>query len=189
MARAIWSGTISFGLLQVPVQLVSGEKNAEEIHFRMLDRRNRKPVKYQRINAENGEEVPWGEIVKAYEYAKDEFVVLDEEDLKKAAPHNGETVEIESFVKAADIPITYYERPYFLVPPKKGAKGYVLLRETLAGSGYAGIARVVIRTRQYLAALLPFEGALLLNLMRFPHELVSPKDLDLPEGGAEEHHI
>jgi DNA end-binding protein Ku len=189
MARAIWSGTISFGLLQVPVQLVSGEKKAEEIHFRMLDSRNKKPVKYQRVNAESGEEVPWGDIVKAYEYSKGQFVVIDDEDIKKAAPHNGETVEIESFVKAEEIPVTYYERPYYLVPPKKGAKGYVLLRETLKDSGYAGIARVVIRTKQYLAAVLPSGDALLLNLLRFPHEMANPKDLDLPEGGAAEHRI
>lgn len=188
MARAIWSGTISFGLLQVPVQLLPAERRVD-LHFRLLDSRDKKPIRYERVNADTGEEVPWNEIVKAFEYKKGSYVVLKEDDFKKAAPHGGETVEIEGFVAAGDIRPAYFERPYYLIPPKKGAKGYVLLRETLRDSGYVGIAKVVIRTRQYLAAVLPEGSALMLNLLRFPQELIEPDEFALPDGRLSEYRI
>jgi hypothetical protein len=152
MARPIWNGTISFGLLNVPVQLYSGERSVD-LHFRMLDSRDKSPVRYERVNSETGEEVPWKEIVKGFEYSKGSYVVIDEEDLRKAAPESTETVDIEAFVDRADIDPMYFEKPYYLVPGKKAEKGYVLLREVLEKTGKIGIARVVIRTRQYLAAL------------------------------------
>lgn len=180
MPRPIWSGMLSFGLLHIPVQLVSGERPRSELHLRMLDRRDKNPVRYQRVNAGSGEEVPWSEVVKAYEYEKGSFVVLEEEDLKRAQPEGGQAIEIESFVEAGAIPPPYFEKPYYLVPPKRSEKGYVLLRETLRDSGYAGIARVVIRTKQYLALLLPSGAALMVDVMRFPDELVDPDELALP---------
>jgi DNA end-binding protein Ku len=147
MARPVWTGNISFGLLNVPVQLFSGERSVD-LHFRMLDSRNKTPIRYERVNSETGEEVAWKDIVKAFEYAKGSYVVIDEEEIRKAAPESTETVEIESFVDGESIDPRYFEKPYYLVPGKKADKGYVLLREILKRTGKLGIARVVIRTRQ-----------------------------------------
>jgi len=158
MARPIWTGTLSFGLLNVPVSLMSGERKTD-LSFRMLDSRDRKPIRFERVNADTGEEVPWKDIVKAYEYDKGSYVVLDEADIKSAAPESHETVEVESFVDASQIDPRYFEKPYLLVPGKKAEKGYVLLRETLRSTGKVGIARVVVRTREYLCAVMPHEHA------------------------------
>src|SRR5580658_1264275 len=181
MARPIWNGSISFGLLNVPVQIFSGERTVD-LHFRMLDNRNQKPIRYERVNAETGEEVAWKDIVKAFEYRKGNYVVIPEDELRAAAPEATETVAIEVFVERDAISPTYFEKPYILVPAKKMEKGYVLLRETLKKTGRIGIGKVVIRTRQYLCALMPQEDALVLNLMRFPQELVSPDEFTLPAG-------
>ena len=181
MARPIWTGTLSFGLLNVPVSLMSGERKVD-LSFRMLDSRDKKPIRYERVNAETGEEVPWKDIVKAFEYDKGSYVVVDEEDIKSAAPESHETVEVETFVDADAIPPQFFEKPYVLVPGKKAEKGYVLLRETLKSTKQVGIARVVIRTREYLAAVMPQGDALLLMLLRYPQELVDPADYKLPEG-------
>ena len=188
MARPIWTGTLSFGLLNVPVSLMSGERRTD-LHFRMLDSRDHKPVRYERVNADTGEEVPWKEIVKAFEYDKGSYVVLEESDIKAAAPESHETVEVETFIDAAEIDPRYYEKPYVLVPGKKAEKGYVLLRETLRNSGRAGIARVVIRTREYLSAVLPQGDALVLMLLRYPQELVEPTEYRLPGGEASDYRI
>jgi DNA end-binding protein Ku len=181
MARPIWNGILSFGLLNVPVALMPGERRVD-LHFRMLDSRDNTPVRYERVNAETGEEVPWKDIVKAYEYDKGNYVVLEAEDIKSAAPESHESIDIETFVQAEQIPPQYFEKPYVLVPGKKAEKGYVLLRETLAATGRAGIARVVIRTREYLCAVLPRDDALLLMILRYPSELVDISDYALPSG-------
>jgi DNA end-binding protein Ku len=188
MARPIWNGTISFGLLNVPVQLHSGERSLD-LHFRMLDSRDNSPVRYERVNSETGEEVPWKEIVKGFEYSKGSYVVIDEEDIRKAAPESTETVEIEAFCNRAEIDPMYFEKPYYLVPSKKAEKGYVLLREVLAKTDKIGIARVVIRTRQYLAALSPRGDALMLDLMRFPQEIVKADEFDLPKGNSKSYRV
>lgn len=188
MARPIWTGTLSFGLLNVPVSLMSGERKVD-LHFRMLDSRNNSPVRYERVNAETGEEVPWKDIVKAFEYDKGSYVVLEPEDIKSAAPESHETVEVETFVDATEIPLQYIEKPYILVPAKKAEKGYVLLRETLKATGRVGIARVVIRTREYLSAVVPQGDALLLLLLRYPQELVEVTEHKLPEGNAGDYRI
>ncbi|WP_368565838.1 Ku protein [Pseudoxanthomonas sp. UTMC 1351] len=188
MARPIWTGTLSFGLLNVPVSLMSGERKVD-LHFRMLDSRDKKPVRFERVNAETGEEVPWKDIVKAYEYDKGNYVVVEEEDFRAAAPESRESVEIETFVEASDIDPRYFEKPYILVPGKKAEKGYVLLRETLESTGKIGIARVVIRTRQYLSAVMPLEDALVLILLRYPQELVDPAEHHLPSGAASTYRI
>lgn len=188
MARPIWNGTISFGLLNVPVQLYSGDRTMD-LHFRMLDSRDNNPVRYERVNSETGEEVPWKEIVKGFEYAKGNYVVIDEKEIRKAAPESTETVEVEAFVDAADINPMYFEKPYYLVPAKRAEKGYVLLREVLKKTGKVGIARVVIRTRQYLGALMPHNDALVLNLMRFPQELVRESEFALPGGTAKSYRV
>lgn len=188
MPRPIWTGTLSFGLLNVPIQLMSGERRTD-LSFRMLDSRNNKPVRYERVNADTGEEVPWKDIVKAYEYDKGSYVVLDEQDIRAAAPESHEAVEIETFVEADAINPAYYEKPYILVPGKKAEKGYVLLRETLAATGKVGIARVVIRTREYLAAVMPREHALVMLLLRYPQELVDPTEFNLPDKDPAEYRI
>jgi DNA end-binding protein Ku len=172
--RPIWNGSISFGLLQVPVQLFSATRDLD-LHFRMLDGRDKKPIRYERVNEESGREVPWKEIVKAYEVKKGNFLVVDEKELEAAAPEHTQTIDLEAFVDRCDIDPIYYEKPYYLVPGKHADKAYGLLRAALEKSGKVGIARVVIRTRQYLAALLPEKSALMLTLMRFAEEVVQPK--------------
>lgn len=188
MARPIWSGTLSFGLLNIPVSLMAGERKTD-IHFRMLDARNNKPVRYERVNAETGEEVPWKDIVKAFEYDKNSYVVLEPEDIKSAAPESHDAIEVEGFVDAEAIGPQYFEKPYVLVPAKKAEKGYVLLREALKATGKIGIARVVIRTRENLCAVLPRENALLLVMMRFPQELVDVSEYAIPEGAQGDYRI
>lgn len=188
MARPIWTGTLSFGLLNVPVSLMSGERSVD-LHFRMLDSRSNTPVRYERVNAETGEEVPWKEIVKAFEYEKGNYVVLEPEDIKSAASEGREAVEVEAFVDAESIGPEYFEKPYVLVPGKKAEKGYVLFRETLKRSGKIGIARVVIRTREYLSAVMPKGDALMLMLMRYPQELVDADDYRIPAGAASKYRI
>jgi len=187
-ARPIWSGTLSFGLLNVPVSLMSGERRTD-LHFRMLDSRDRKPIRFERVNADTGEEVPWKEIVKAYEYDKGSYVVVEESDIRSAAPETHEAVEVETFVDAADIDPRYFEKPYILAPGKKAEKGYVLLRETLRDTGKVGIARVVIRTREYLSAVMPEGDALVLLLLRYHQELVDPEDYNLPAGALKDYRI
>jgi DNA end-binding protein Ku len=188
MARPIWTGTLSFGLLNVPVSLMSGERSVD-LHFRMLDSRNNTPVRYERVNAETGEEVPWKEIVKAFEYAKGSYVVLEPEDIKSAASEGREVVDVKAFVDADSIGPEYFEKPYVLVPGKKAEKGYVLLRETLKRTERIGIARVVIRTREYLSAVMPRGNALMLMLMRYPQELVDVEDYKIPEGTTSHYRI
>lgn len=188
MPRPIWSGTLSFGLLNVPVSLMSGEKRTD-IQFRMLDARDKAPIRYERVNADTGEEVPWKEIVKAFEYDKGSYVVLEPSDIKEAAPESHEAIEVEAFVERDRIGPQYFEKPYVLVPGKKAEKGYVLLRETLASTGKIGIARVVIRTREYLAAVMPQDKALVLVLLRYPQELVAPEDYAIPEGKLSDYRV
>ena len=188
MARPIWSGTLSFGLLNVPVSLMSGERKVD-LHFRMLDSRDRKPIRFERVNADTGEEVPWKDIIKAYEYDKGNYVVVEQEDIRAAAPESHETVEVETFVDRDSIDPRYFEKPYVLVPGKKAEKGYVLLRRTLESTGKVGVARVVIRTREYLSAVMPMGDALMLILLRYPQELVDPEDYKLPTGSASSYRI
>lgn len=177
--RPIWKGFISFGLVNVPVTLYPAEKRAE-LSFHLLDSANSSRVRYERVNSETGEEVPWSRIVKGFEYDKGNYVIVSDEDFKRAAPEATKTIDIETFVDIDEIDPIYFDKPYYLEPGKGGAKGYVLLRETLRDSNKVGIARVVIRTRQYLAAMAPRGDALALNLMRYQMEVRSTEDLDLP---------
>ena len=188
MARPIWTGSLSFGLLNVPVSLMSGERRTD-LSFRMLDSRDKKPIRFERVNAETGEEVPWKDIVKAFEYDKGSYVVIDKEDIAAAAPETHESVDVEAFVDASSINLRFFEKPYVLVPGKKAEKGYVLLRETLRKTGKVGIARVVIRTREYICAVMPDGPALVLILLRYPQELVPLEEYSLPEGKASDYRV
>ena len=181
MARPIWTGTLSFGLLNIPVRLMAGERRVD-LSFRMLASRNNARVRYERVNEETGEEVPWKEIVKAFEYDKGAYVVIEEEDLAAAAPDRKETIDIDTFVDVAAIEPEYFDKPYVLEPAAKAEKGYVLLRDVLTRTGKAGIGRVVSRTREYLAAVLPRGDALVMMVLRFAQELVDPEEYRLPEG-------
>ena len=181
MARGLWKGAISFGLVNVPVELFSAQKRSAELDLTMLDKRDLAPVGYKRVNKASGKEVPWDDVVKGYEYEDDKYVVLSEEDFRRANPDASKTVDIMAFVELADIAPQYFETPYYLAPGKRGEKAYALLRDAMAKAGKAGIATVVIRTKQYLAALVPQGDALVLNTLRYHDELKSAKDLDIPE--------
>lgn len=185
MSRVIWKGSVSFGLVDIPVTVHPAEKR-ERLSFTLLDRRNMAPVGYEKINKETGEEVPYEEIVKGYEYAEGDYVVLQDGDFEKANVEATQTIEISDFVDAAEIPIEHFERPYYLAPTKKKSKGYALLRETLRKHGKVAVATVVLRARQHLCAVLVRGDALLLELLRYGHELRDPSGLDLPGGDLEE---
>ena len=181
MARGLWKGAISFGLVNVPLELFSAQKRSAELDLTMLDKRDLAPVGYKRVNKASGKEVPWEDVVKGYEYEDDKYVVLSEEDFRRANPEATKTVDIVAFVELAEIAPIYFETPYYLGPGKRGEKAYALLRDAMAKAGKAGIATVVIRTKQYLAALVAQDEALILNTLRYHDELKSAKDLDIPE--------
>jgi DNA end-binding protein Ku len=183
MARAIWKGSISFGLVNIPVGLYSAETR-DEISFKLLDQKTMSPIHYKRVSEESGKEVPWDQTVRGYEFQKGKYVVMSDEDLKRAAPEATQTIDIVDFVDLEDIDPLYFDKPYFLAPDSKGTKAYALLRETLRRTGKVGIAKVVIRTRQYLAAVVARgdSDVLTLELMRYAHELRDPSELDVPRG-------
>ncbi len=178
MARSIWKGSISFGLVEIPVGIVTGEES-NELAFHQIDKRTFSRVGMNRVNKDTGKEVPWSEIVRGYEYEPDEYVVLTDEDLRKANAKATKTIEIEDFVDQSEIDPVYFEKPYYLEPLKKGSKSYALLRETLARTGKVGIASVVLRTRQRMAALMVREGFLVLEMLRYSYELRDPKKLGI----------
>jgi DNA end-binding protein Ku len=182
-ARALWKGAISFGLVHIPVELYSAVQ-AHELDLTMLDRRDFSPVGYKRYNKKTGKDVTWDDIVKGYEYEEDEYVVLSDEDLKRANVEATGTIDIQAFVDAADVPLTYYEQPYYLAPSKGGAKVYALLRETLRKAGKIGIATVVIRTKQHLCALVCIDDKIVLNTLRYEAEIRSAEELKLPPATA-----
>jgi DNA end-binding protein Ku len=179
MLHSIWRGAISFGLVHIPVVLFSAE-NRNSFDLTMLDRRNMKPVGFKRYNKETEKEVGWDNIVKGYEYEKDRYVVLTEEDFKRANVEATQTIDIMAFVDEKEIAPTYFETPYYLAPDKRGDKGYALLRETLKMTNKIAITTVVIRTRQYLAALIPIGDLIVLNTLRYKDELRPAKDLKVP---------
>jgi DNA end-binding protein Ku len=185
MARAIWKGSITFGLVNIPVGLYSAETR-DEISFKLLDSKTKSPIHYKRVSEESGKEVSWDQTVRGYEFAKGKYVVMSDEDLKRAAPEATQTIDIVDFVDLEDIDPLYFDKPYYLAPDSKGSKAYALLRETLRRTGKVGIAKVVIRTRQYLAAVVARGNAevLTLELMRYAHELRDPSELDVPRGKA-----
>ena len=178
-ARALWKGAISFGLVHIPVDLYTAVQE-HDLDLSMLDRRDFSPVGYKRYNKKNGKDVDWDDIVKGYEYEDGEYVVLSDEDLKHANVEATGTIDIQAFVDAADVPLTYYEHPYYLAPSKGGAKVYALLRETLRRAGKIGIATVVIRTKQHLCALVCMDDKIVLNTLRFETEIRDSEDLKLP---------
>lgn len=179
--RAIWKGSISFGLVNIPIALYPATRR-EELNFRLLRKSDLSPINYKRVAEVDGKEVPWEEIVKGYEYEKGKFVVLKEEDFRRADIEATQSVDIIEFVKLEEIDPIFFDKPYYLEPDKKGNKAYVLLREALKRTSQVGIAKVVIKTRQHLAAVKPEKNALVLELMHFADGLIKPDALQIPDG-------
>jgi DNA end-binding protein Ku len=180
MARAIWKGSISFGLVNIPIALYTATRR-EELSFRLLRKSDLSPVSYKRVAEKDGREVPWDQIVKGYEYEKGKYVVLKEEDFQRVDLEATQTVDIKDFVDQDEIDPMFFYKPYYLEPQKGGDKAYALLRDALKDTNKVGIAKVVIKTRQYLAGVKPEDGALVLELMHFADELDDPGKLHLPK--------
>jgi DNA end-binding protein Ku len=178
--RAIWKGSISFGLVNIPIALYPATRK-EELKFRLLRAKDLSPVNYKRVAEKDGKEVPWGEIVKGYEYEKGKFVVLNEKDFQRVDLEATQTVDIQDFVDLDEIDPMYFYKPYYLEPQKGGDKAYALLREALADGKKVGIAKVVIKTRQYLAGVKALKHALVLELMHFADELLEAEKLNVPK--------
>ena len=182
-SRVLWKGAISFGLVHIPVGLHSATLESG-LDFDWLDKRSMDPVGYKRINKKTGKDIGKENIVKGIAYEEGQYVVLSDVEIADAYPKTTQTIEIEAFVNAGDIPFVYLERPYYIAPINKGAKVYALLRETLLKTGKVGVARVVIQTNQHLAALIPSGRGMVLNLLRWGDEIRPWTHLDLPPEGV-----
>lgn len=182
-ARSLWKGAISFGLVHIPVEMYPAVSE-QGLDLTMLDRRDFAPVGFKRYNKGNDAEVSWDDVVKGYQYSEGEYVVLSEEDLRRANPDATGTIDILAFVDGADVPLLYYDQPYYLAPGKGGDKVYALLRETLRRAGKIGIATVVIRVKQHLAALVCVGDTIVLNTLRFSDEIRDTDDLKVPSSSA-----
>lgn len=180
MARALWKGAISFGLVHIPVALISAT-SSKGIDFDWLDKRSMDRVGYKRINKATGKEIASKYVVKGVEYEKDRYVVISEEEIAGAHPKATHTIDIFAFVGSDEIPLTYIEKPYYLSPDRKGEKVYALLRETLVSTGKVALANMVVRTRQSLAAVMPMDSALVVVMLRWPEEVRSLDGLNLGE--------
>ena len=180
MAHAIWSGSINFGLVTIPVKLFTAVKS-DELSFNMLHKKDDGRIKYERVCSVDGAPVPWDEIVKGYEYEKGQYVILTDDDFKKVNPEATQSVDILEFVELDKINPMFFDKPYYLEPTKQGRHAYALLREALAKSNRVAIARVVIRTKEYIAAVKPLDDALVLELMHWADEIVASDTLELPD--------
>ena len=185
MARVVWKGAISFGLVHVPIVLHTGARRAD-LDFDWIDQRDMAPVGYMRINKRTGKPIDAEFIVKGYQYEKGDYVLMSDEDFRQANPVSTQTVEIECFVKASELPPYYFDTPYYMVPDRRGEKGYALLRETLRQTDRVGIANVVLHKKQHLAAVLVVDDILMLNTMRYADEIVSREGLEVPSHSLKE---
>lgn len=188
MARPIWKGGISFGLVYIPVTLFSAE-HSSTLPFHLLDKRNHARIRYQRINEQTGKPVPWENIVKGYEFEKDHYILIEESEFEKTASESSQVVDIQSFVDHQSLDSVYFEKPYYLVPSKQGEKPYILLRETLIRTNKVGIAKVLIRTKEYLSVVIPYQNSLVLNLLRFPEEIRKPQEYSIPTSGLKSYKL
>jgi DNA end-binding protein Ku len=179
--RAIWKGAISFGLVNIPIALYSAVSSREKIRFRLLRAADQSPIKYKRVAEVDDREVPWAEIVKGYEFERGRYVMVTDKDFERVAIESTQTIEIKEFVRFDEIDPMFFEEPYYLGPEKGGDRAYGLLREALAKANKVGISKVVLKTREHLAAVKPVGSALVLELMHFADELANPTDLNLPK--------
>lgn len=184
MAHAIWKGSISFGLVTIPVSVMPAEE-PRELAFHLLDGRDMAAVRNKRVNAVTGNEVPWESVVKGFEVEEGRWVVVSDDDLRAANVEATQTIDVLAAVHASEIHPEHYDKPYYLVPEKAGRKAYALLRETLSRAERVALAKVVIRTRQHLAAIVPDGEVLLLEVLRYPYELRDTAQYDLPEADLE----
>ncbi len=189
MPRANWEGYISFGLVTIPIVLFNSEDTSQKMSFHQIDRRNNARIKYKRVNVETGKEVPWEDIVKGYEYKKDAIIVAEEGELKKVAGENARTIAIESFIDANEINFVNVEKTYYILPGKKGEKGYVILREALEKSKKVGIAKVILSTKEYLAALATYDNALVLYLLHYNDEIRSLSTFAIPSNDIKKYKV
>jgi DNA end-binding protein Ku len=178
MARAIWKGAISFGLVHIPVSLNTAVRT-ERVDFDWLDKRSMEPVGYKRVNKVTGKEIDKEHIVKGVEYEKGRYVVISEEEIRTARPEATQTIDIFSFVDSGEIPLQHFDTPYYLAPDRRGGKVYALLRETLASTGKVALATVVLHTRQHLTLLRPLDDALVMITLRWPEEVRGLETLEL----------
>ncbi|MBX4197386.1 Ku protein [Candidatus Saccharibacteria bacterium] len=178
--RAIWSGSIGFGLVNIPVKLYSASHPREGLDLDMLHKEDHSPIRYARICREDGDEVPYNEIVKGYEYKKGDYIVLTQEDFKKADVRETKTIDIKQFADEEEIDSRYYEKPYYLEPDKGAERAYALLRDALERSGKVALAKYAMRARDNMGAIKPVGRALVLNQMRFPADLRNPGELKFP---------
>ena len=180
--RSIWSGAISFGLVNIPVKLNSAIDTEEKIDFDMLSKKDMAPIRYARIDVKTGKEVPWKDIVKGYEYAKGKYVVVEDEDFAKASPEKSKTIDIVQFVKEEEIDPIFYEKPYYVLPDKKANKSYELLVKALEETETVGLAEFMLRTRMHICALKAYNGILLLHQMRYHEEVREVPEIEKPKG-------
>jgi DNA end-binding protein Ku len=178
---SIWTGALTFGLVNIPVSLASAVRAVEKTSFRQLNEEDLAPIKYERVSSVDGEVVPWKQIVKGYEYAKGKYVVVTPEELAKVKTPSSKAVEMMDFVKSEEIDPRYFDTPYYLVPQKGGEKPYALLREALANTDMVGIGKLTLRQKEHLVAVRPIGDALVLELMRFENELVPPEEISFPD--------
>ncbi len=174
MARAIWDGNISFGLINIPIELLSMQNTKDNIDLNMIDGRDQARIQYKKINADTGKEVPWKNITKGYKISEDVYLTLDKETLKGIQLKSTQTIELTEFVDVEEIPYYYFDKPYVLAPGKKAEKSYSLLYKTLESKKKAALGKVTIKTREHLGAIIAEGNALILNLLRFKPDL---KDL------------
>ena len=182
---SIWSGALTFGLVNIPVSLASAVRAADKTSFRMLHKEDLTPIKFERVCPLDEEVVPWNEIVKGYEYSKEKFVVVTTEDFARIKTPSSKAVEMTDFVHADEIDPRYFDTPYYLVPQKGGEKPYALLREALAKTQMVGVGKLTLRQKEHLVAVRPVGDALVLELMRFEHELVEPETLHFPDAAQQ----
>jgi len=184
MPRPIWKGAISFGLVTIPVNLYSAVERRETLSFNLLHKKDNARIQNKRFCSEEDVEVPWSDVVKGYEYAKGQYVVVTDEDFEKARVPATQTFDIRAFVPASEVADLYFAEPYYLEPNgRAGVKAYALLRDALKDTGRIGVGTVVLRQREHVAGVEPSGEALVLSMMRFAHEIRSPNDLDLPKAG------
>jgi DNA end-binding protein Ku len=175
--RPIWSGTISFGLVNIPVKLVTAVQ-AEDIDLRMLSKKDLAPIRYARIDTKTEKEVPWKEIVKGFEYTKGKYVIVDDEDFEKASPKKSKSIDIVQFVKADEIDPIYFEKPYYIIPANGGEKSYRLLLKALEKAGTVGIAEFMLRNRDHICAIKPYGDVLMLDQMRYAEEIKEAPEVE-----------
>ena len=189
MPRSNWKGHISFGLVSIPIILTNSVDPSSAIAFKQINKKTGNPIKYKRVDSETGKEVAWGDITRGYQYDKEIILPVEDDELKKVAGDNARTVAIEEFIDKENIDFLRVEHTYYLSPDKKGEKGYVILREALKASKKVGIAKVIISTKEYLAAISVLENALVLYLLHYEDEIRQLSELNIPSEDIQKYKV